>query len=119
MDGRGPGNAPANVGCNPFGSLDGVTFFYLPGTAGWGGSFAGRPAVLWDPAIDRFGVTANGFGFRVAATADLPIVAEASTDLAGGAWVPLQSASLADGCFEFVDPGWTSHAARFYRIVPP
>ena len=30
---------------------DDLTVYYLPGTAGWGPMFAGRPAVPWKPRI--------------------------------------------------------------------
>ena len=43
------GNAP-NCGASVFYD-DSATVYYLPGTTGWGGTFAGRPAVLWKPMV--------------------------------------------------------------------
>jgi hypothetical protein len=43
------GNAP-NCGASLFYD-DSATVFYLPGRTGWGGTFAGRPAVLWKPNV--------------------------------------------------------------------
>ena len=101
------------------GGADQVTVYYQPGTVGWGLTLAGRPAVLWNPVVVGAGLRANGFGFRITGTADIPIVVEGCADLAGGAWVPLQSARLSGGFFDFVDPGWTNYPARFYRISSP
>ena len=43
------GNAP-KCGVDVFFN-DSATVYYLPGTTGWGGTFAGRPAVLWNPKV--------------------------------------------------------------------
>jgi hypothetical protein len=117
------GDAPRSVASDVFSGADKATVYYRPGTLGWGATFGGRPAVRWDPVIDVkdacFGVTADGFGFRITGTTNIPIVVEGCADLAGGAWVPLQSASLTNGWFDFTDPDWTNHAARFYRTSSP
>jgi hypothetical protein len=117
------GNAPTTVGGWVFSGANNVTVYYRAGTVGWRTTFAGRPAVLWNPEIDvsgaSFGVRANGFGFRITGTTNIPIVVEASTDLASAAWAPLQTASLTNGFFDFTDPGWTNYAARFYRVRSP
>ena len=42
------GSAPV-VGSSVFLSDDNATAYYLPGTTGWGSTFAGVPAVLWNP----------------------------------------------------------------------
>ena len=52
-------------------------------------------------------------------TADIPIVVEASTNLANANWVPLQSLNLTNGAFYFSDPNWTNYPARNYRIRSP
>jgi hypothetical protein len=116
------GNGPTVAGVDQFYGAT-ATVYYRPGTVGWGSRFAGRRAVLWDPLIPvndpGFGLRANGFGFRITGTTNIPIVLEASTDLVGGAWVWLQTASLTNGFFDFTDPGWTNYAARFYRVRSP
>ncbi len=42
------GNAPS-VAADVFDGDNSVTNYYLPGTTGWGPTFGGRPAVLWNP----------------------------------------------------------------------
>jgi hypothetical protein len=46
-----------------------VTVYYLPGTTGWSNTFAGVPALLWNPLIQTghgsFGVRDNQFGFNI------------------------------------------------------
>jgi hypothetical protein len=49
------GNAPhSNAGI--FTSGTGVTVYYLPGTTGWGPTFSGVPAVLWNPPLPALGI---------------------------------------------------------------
>jgi hypothetical protein len=117
------GNAPTSVGLLLFGGTSNLTVYYRAGAAGWGPTFAGCPAVLWEPLIQvndaSFGILTNGFSFKISGTTNIPIVVEGCTDLATGAWVPLQTASLTNGFLEFSDPGWTNYAARFYRVRSP
>jgi len=102
---------------------DNLTIYYLPGTTGWGSTFAGRPAVLWNPLIQvgdgGFGVRDQGFSFNIAGTKDIPIVVEASTSLATGVWAPLLTITLPSGLVPFRDPDWTNYPNRFYRIHSP
>jgi len=113
------GNPPTSVGFDLFYGANKVTVYYLPGAVGWGTGLAGRPALLWDPVISSFGVTANGFGFRITGTKRIPVVVEGCADLAGDAWLWLRSASLTNGLFDFADSGWTNYPARFYRVRSP
>jgi hypothetical protein len=88
------GNAPSTGG----GAQDGPVFYddasatvyYLPGTTGWSNTFEGVPAVLWNPLIQtgngNFGVQNNQFGFDITGTTNIPIVVEASTNLANPVW---------------------------------
>ncbi len=100
-----------------------ATVYYLSGTTGWGSTFAGRPAVLWNPQIQTggasFGVRLNGFGFNLTGTADIPVVIEACTNLVAWSWVPLQSCTLTNGLVYFGDPQWRNYPNRFYRIGSP
>ncbi len=120
------GNAPS-VGTNVFTGTIG-TLYYLPGTTGWGAPgtlFGGRPKALWflpNPLIlngPSFGVRTNQFGFIISWATNIPIVVEACTNLAGSAWVPLQSCTLTNGSLYFSDPDWTNHPGRFYRLRSP
>jgi len=83
----------------------------------------GRPAVLWNPQVQTgdgmFGVQQNVFGFNIGGTPDIPLVVEASTNLAAQSWVPLQSSTLTNGSVYFSDPQWTNFPGRFYRIRSP
>lgn len=125
------GNAPATVGTNG-GPIPGpwiflnaplVTVYYLPGTTGWEPTFSQHPTRLWNPQVQTgdgsFGVGANGFGFNIAGTPDIPLVIEGSTDLAAQAWVPLQNCTLTNGSLSFSDLQGTNYPCRLYRIRSP
>jgi hypothetical protein len=116
------GNAPS-VDISPFPTDDHTTIYYLPGTTGWTSTLGGRPAVLWNPLAQTndssFGVRQNRFGFNITGTPDIPLVVEASTNLAAPSWVPLQSFTLTNGSVHFSDPQWTNFPDRFYRIRSP
>jgi BspA type Leucine rich repeat region (6 copies) len=96
-----------------------ATVYYLPGTTGWGTTFADRPTALWNPLMQSSGGGSAGFGFNITGTAGIPVVVEACANLANTSWVPLQSLTLTNGAFYFSDPGWTNYPARFYRIRSP
>jgi BspA type Leucine rich repeat region (6 copies) len=117
------GDVPEVVGPWVFFKDNNATIYYLPGASGWGTTFAGRPAVLWNPLVQTgdasFGVRTNRFGFTITGTADIPIVVEACTNLAHANWVPLQSLNLTNGAFYFSDPQWTNYPTRFYRFRSP
>jgi len=116
------GNAPAYGPSLFYGSN--TTVYYLPGTTGWSNTFAGVPAVLWNPLIQTsgasFGVSNDQFGFTITngSTANIPIVVEASTNLAGPGWTPLTNVILTNS-FYFSDPKWTNYPARFYGLGFP
>ena len=115
------GNAPSVAFCECFQAYG--TVYYLPGTTGWGATFAGRPTALWNPQAQTrdgsFEVRPTGFGFNIAGTADIPLVIEASTNLAARSWVPLQSCTLTNGLLYFSDPQSTNYRGRSYRIRSP
>jgi len=116
------GGAPT-IASELFSGVTNVIVYYLPGATGWGTTFAGRPAVLWNPLAQTgdasFGVWTNRFGFTITGASNLVIVVEASATLAAADWVPLQSLNLTNGAFYFSDPEWTNHHARFYRLRSP
>jgi hypothetical protein len=123
---RGDAPTPGTLMPGPvyvFGYDDPTTVYYLPGTTGWGSSYAGQPAVLWNPQIQTgdasFGVRLNRFGFSIAGTADIPIVIEACTNAGVGSWVLLQSCSLTNGSVYFGDPQWRNYSSRVYRVRSP
>ena len=87
------GNAPT-AHCNVF-YFDPVTVYYLPGTTGWGTTFACVPTAPWTlpyPLVlnsaSGFGVQSNGFGFTISWATNLSVVVEAATHLANPVWTP-------------------------------
>src|ERR1035441_6295886 len=105
------GNAP-NVGSFVFFGDTHATVYYLPGSTGWASTFAGVPAVLWNPKVQTsrasFGVRTNRFGFDIAGSSNLVIVVEACTNLANPLWSPVGTNTLTSGSSYFGDPRWTN-----------
>jgi hypothetical protein len=66
-----------------------------------------------------FGVRQNRFGLNITGTADIPLLVEATTNLAAQSWVPLQSCTLTNGLIYFSDAQWTNYPSRVYRIRSP
>ena len=116
------GNAPS-VGAYVFLNVVNPIVYYLPRTTGWGTTFGGLPTLLWNPLIQTtaasFGVRTNRFGFTITGTPNIPIVVEASTNLASARWTSLQTFTLTNGSAYFSDPQWTNYPGRFYRIRWP
>jgi hypothetical protein len=116
------GNEPS-VGPNAFALDTNAIVYFLPGTTGWGSTFGGLPAVLWNPQAltgdGGFGVRQNRFGFNISGTPDIPLVIEGSDDVSGRSWVELQSCTLTNGLIYFRDAQWTNYPSRFYRIRSP
>jgi BspA type Leucine rich repeat region (6 copies) len=116
------GNAPT-VGTSVFDFDNNTTVYYLPGATGWSNTFAGRPAVLWNPLIQtgdgNFGMRSNQFGFNITGTANIPIVVDATAHLASPVWTKLQAFTLTNGSCYFNDPQWTNFPSRYYRISLP
>ncbi len=113
------GNAPPGADFMTFYGAYNVTLYYLPGATGWTTPFWFRPAVLWNPSIQAPAVQANGFGFDISGTTNIPIVVQAATNLSGGTWSPVESATLTNGLLHFTDRSWTNYPSRFYRISSP
>jgi hypothetical protein len=115
------GNAPA-IGWTAF-DHDKATVYYLPGTTGWGASYAYLPTVLWNPRSqvtgDSFSVQSNPFGFAVTGSSNITVVVEATTDLANPDWLAVSTNTLTSGSAYFTDPQWTNYPSRFYRLRSP
>jgi hypothetical protein len=115
------GNAPSAG--NEFYSDNSVTVYYLPGTTNWSSTFAGRPAVIWNPQFSvndgSFGIRSNSFGFNVVGTSNIPIALEACTNLTSGNWQRLQTCTLTNGSIYLFDTNWTNSKVRFYRVSAP
>jgi len=119
------GNAPsyyfACPFCGAFGGDLNPTGYYLPGTTGWGPTFAALPTVLWNAQVEpgSYGVRTNQFGFNITGSSNLVIVIEATTNLANPNWYPLQTNTLNGSPLYFTDPQWTNYSSRFYRVTWP
>jgi hypothetical protein len=117
------GNTPA-TGDQPFLGSDLSIIYYVPGTMGWGTTFAGRSAVpifiqIQNGDVASFGVRTNRFGFNITGSYGLIVVVEATTSLRNATWYPLQTNTLTGGSFYFSDAQWTNYLSRFYRIHSP
>ncbi len=116
------GNAPA-ADSTVFDSDGNATVYYWPGASGWSSTFAGLPAVLWNPVIQTgdgsFGVKNGQFGFNVTGTANIPVVVESCTNLACPVWSPLRAVTLTNGSFYFSEAAQANGGGRFYRIGSP
>jgi hypothetical protein len=114
------GNAPG-MGSLDF-SGDSTTVYYFPGTTGWGSTFGGRPAMLWNPQVAgaaNFGVSSNRFGFVICGTTNLTIVVDVSTNLVNPVWTPVATNTLATGSSYFCDAHFTNRPSGFYRFRAP
>ncbi len=114
------GNAPS-FGLGVFDGDNYCTLYYLPGTTGWEPLLANRPAVLWNPQVQRgsFGVRTNQFGFNIAGSSGLVVVIEGTTSLSNPTWLPLQTNTVKGGSLYFTDLNWTNYPSRFYRVTWP
>jgi hypothetical protein len=115
------GNQPS-IGGDPFSGAYNVTVYYLPGTTGWGPTFAERPTALWtNPLLSTDGVSANanGFAFTMSWAPNATLVVEACPDLASRAWSPISTNTPSSGTWSLTDPEWSNHPNRFYRVCSP
>jgi hypothetical protein len=118
------GNAPSALSTTFL--YDALTVYYLPGTSGWGATFAGQPTAPWTlpyplilAANPNFGVHNDQFSFEISWATNLTVVVEASTNLAGSSWQALETNSLVNGTNYFKDADWTNFPSRFYRVRLP
>ncbi len=102
-----------------------AVFYYMESAAGWGSSFGGFPAVLWNPTIQitdsNFEINTNGFGFSLPiGPINYEVTIEACTNLVSGTWEPVATTLLSDQNADFfTDVTATNHPNRYYRITTP
>ena len=84
---------------------------------GGGAALAANPAPMIQTSDGSFGIRNQQFGFNVAGTNCL-LVVEACTNLAGGAWLPIQGLMLTNGSAHFSEPLSTNSPTRYYRVRP-
>ena len=111
------------AGSFPFAFNQNLTAYYLPGTIGWSNAWQTLSTVLWNPQFQTtdptFGIINNQFGFTVTGTTNIPILLEATADLANPSWATLQNCTLTNGSLYFSDAAWMNYPSRFYRIRSP
>jgi hypothetical protein len=115
------GNAP-RIGSHRLRGAASAILYYLPGTAGWDTLSIEHPLAPWvrpEPVIlsgTVIGRWTNGFGFTISWATNLPVVVEASTNLAEPAWSPISTNNLVNGMSHFTNSGSMSHPRRFFRL---
>lgn len=110
------GNAPS-AGTLVFGSAGPPkTIYYLPGTSGWGATYAGFPTAPLALSITAPSVQSGQFGLYVSGPAGMSVVLESTTTLTGGTWLPQQTNTLTGSPWYFTDPAWRSHLIQFFRV---
>jgi hypothetical protein len=97
-----------------------VTVYYLPGTTGWGATFAGNPTAIWSPMIltggAGFAAGPDGFGFLISWATNATVAVEASPTLTPPLWTPVSTNTLTAGTSPFTDPQWANYPACLYRL---
>jgi hypothetical protein len=117
------GNAASfNSQYPPFRGANNVTVYYLPGTTGWGPTYAGRPTALWANPVVLEGsiqIEGNALGFTIAWAPNATVEVEASPTLIDPTWSAVSTNILVGGVSQFTDPEAATHPARFYRLRSP
>jgi hypothetical protein len=120
------GNAPSIGGWDEFsgeGQFEDTIVYYLPGSAGWSSTFAGRPTMVWNPEVITIGsrvrIRENQFGFTITWASGPVVVVEVSADLGNPVWTPVSTNTLTGGSTYFSDPQWKNYPRRFYRAISP
>ncbi|HOF62513.1 MAG TPA: leucine-rich repeat protein [Candidatus Latescibacteria bacterium] len=100
-----------------------ATVYYLPGKNGWTSStFAGRPAVCWNPVFSSASPASGAFNLTLSgnANASLTVYIEASESLTSPDWVILDRITIpAGGTVTFTDTDFGTYPSRFYRVTLP
>ena len=98
-----------------------ATVYYVPGTTGWGSTYAGLPTAPWyqpQPQIlgsaYGLGVISKAFNFTISWATNTAMVVEASTNLQD--WTPVITNTLVNGTNYFSDSSYTNYPKRFYRV---
>ncbi len=117
------GDAPGPDFAGSAFDYDLATVWYLPGTAGWGATFQGMPAVLWLPQLafggSPGGTGSNSFGWNLTWVDGSVVVVEACPLLGSAHWTAVATNTLTGGTGWFSDPQWTHYPTRFYRVRSP
>lgn len=117
---KGP---PPTLGDYVFAYEYDATCYYLPGMAGWTGTFGGLATEFWvlpNPLIltgsPGLEARSSGFSFTVSWATNGSVIIEASTNPIKGPWSSMSTGILSGGTSYFTDVEWTNFTARFYRV---
>jgi hypothetical protein len=122
------GNAPSMADDTPrdklfYGTTTNAIVYYLPGTTGWGKTFSYRPTSVWLPKIQTgsadFGVWDEQMGFTVQWASGMTVTVEGSTALINPSWEPLESHTIENDSWYFMDLDGANYPSRFYRVRSP
>jgi hypothetical protein len=113
------GDAPAVDGDIFDGCSDTLRVYALPGTTGWGTTFAEYTPEPWSPTITEAGWDPGTGCFSLHAhwAAGMKAVLQVQTNLVSGDWQPLYTNTFFNATCRFYDPEWTNHPSRFHRLV--
>jgi uncharacterized repeat protein (TIGR03803 family) len=89
------------------------------GSAGSGAVFSLNTTPQFQTGASNLGVQTNQFGFSLSGYSNQVIIVEASTNMTGSNWQPVQTNTLTSGSSYFSDPQWTNYPGRFYRLRSP
>ena len=113
------GNAPSiSDGRPPFdSSVSAITVYYLPGTTGWGATFAGRPTAMWIPVIPNLASVTADEPLKLLTHPPAPasVRVQRSADLRD--WEEWQTVTREGGPSELQDDEAATRPYRFYRGI--
>ena len=90
------------------------TMYYVPGTIGWGLTYAGFPTSPLKLMVSAPTVQGGQFSFSVGGPSGISAVVESSTSLDSAMWTTVQTRNLSEGPLYISDS--TSYPAQFFRI---
>jgi hypothetical protein len=112
------GNAPS-ADSSAFSGEDNTTVYHLPGTTGWGSTFAGLPTAVWNlPA--RLSLTrVNGMAaLLIEGLPETEYTLEYTTNLSTTNWSNVITLVLQGSSYTFIDATSLDAPVRFYRALP-
>jgi hypothetical protein len=111
------GNIPNLSGTNRdvFGTSTNVTVFVLPGTTGWGPTFAGRPTLWFMPRPIQSSFSAGSFGFGWTGSGVIPMNVQRRASLVEGDWSPIAT-GVTNAMFADTN---TPSGRAYYRAALP
>jgi hypothetical protein len=91
------------------------TMYYVPGTIGWGPTYAGYPTAPLTLSVSAPTVQGSQLSFSVAGPSGISVVVESCRSLDSTTWLPIQVGNLSTGTLQVTDADWANHPRQFYR----